>query len=261
MCGPITPQTPADNKYFLLMVDDYSRYMWIVLLKSKDKAFQAFKEIKVAAEVETNAKLKAFRTDRGSEFKSNEFNDYCKQMGIKRYLTAPYSPQQNGVVERRNQTVVAMARSMMKSMNMPAEFWGEAVATAVYILNRAPTKSLIGMTPYEAWYKRKPAVHHMRTFGYVAHVKEVKDHIRKLAARSSPMVFIGYESGSKAYRVYDPSTKKVSITRDVIFEEEKAWDWRIMQHAEEIPYGDVFHVAYEQITPTSSDESIKSQQT
>jgi transposase InsO family protein len=256
LCGPITPSTAGDNKYFLLMVDDFSRYMWIALLKSKDKAFQAFKEIKAAAEVETNSKLKAFRTDRGGEFKSNEFIAYCKQMGIKRYLTAPYFPQQNGVVERRNQTVVAMARSMMKSMKMPAKFWGEAVTSAVYILNRAPTKSVIGMTPYEAWHKRKPTVHHMRTFGCVVHVKEVNGHIRKFTARSCPMVFIGYESGSKAYRVYDPSTRKVTITRDVVFEEEKAWDWDNMQGTEETPSGEVFHVTYEQATSADSDESI-----
>ena len=109
LCGPITPATPSGNKYFLLVVDDFSRYMWIVLLKSKDQALQAFRLIKTAAEVEAEAKLKAFRTDRGGEFKSKEFTTFCESHGIKRFLTAPYSPQLNGVVERRNQTVVAMA--------------------------------------------------------------------------------------------------------------------------------------------------------
>lgn len=110
---------------------------------------------------------------------------------------------------------------MLKSMNMPDKFWGEAVMIAVYILNRAPTKSVVGMTSYEAWCKRKPAVHHLRTFGCVVHVKKVGGHISKLADRSSPMVFIGYESGSKAYRAYDLATKRVCVMRDVIFEEEK----------------------------------------
>ena len=134
----------------MLVVDDFSRFMWIVLLKTKDQALQAFRIIKMAAEVESEAKLKALRTDRGGEFKSRAFTEFCEAQGIKRYLTAPYSPQQNGVVERRNQTVVAMARSMLKSKGMPGKFWGEAVNTAVYLLNRAPTKSVVGMTPYEA---------------------------------------------------------------------------------------------------------------
>ncbi|KAJ4740894.1 Transposon Ty1-H Gag-Pol polyprotein [Rhynchospora pubera] len=242
LCGPIVPMTPAGNKFFLLMVDDYSRYMWIVLLKSKDMAFQAFKEIKIAAELEANAKLKAFRTDRGGEFRSNEFTSYCKQVGIKRYLTAPYSPQQNGVVERRNQTVVGMARSMMRSMNMPAKFWGEAVTTAVYILNRAITKSVVGMTPYEAWHKQKPSVHHMRTFGCIAHVKQLNNQGGKFAARSTPMVFIGYEIGSKAYRMYDPVTGKLQISRDAVFEEEKAWNWNTVHGSERLQGGEMFEI-------------------
>ena len=149
LCGPITPATPSGKKYFLLIVDDYSRYMWLVLLRSKDEALEAFRKVKIAAEVESEEKLKALRTDRGGEFTSNEFKAYCEKHGIKRYLTAPYTPQQNGVVERRNQTIVAMARSMLKSKKLPGRFWGESVTTAVYLLNRAPTKSVVGMTPYE----------------------------------------------------------------------------------------------------------------
>jgi hypothetical protein len=132
------------------------------------------------------------------------------------------SPQQNSVVERRNQTVVAMARSMMKSKGMPDRFWGEAVSTAIYLLNRAPTKSVVGMTPYEAWYGRKPSVDHLRIFGCVAHVKTVTGHTSKLADRSTPMVMIGYEADTKAYRAYNPVNKKLVVTRDVFFEEEKS---------------------------------------
>jgi transposase InsO family protein len=225
LCVPITPPTPAGNRFFLLLVDDFSRYMWIVLMKTKDKAFAAFKEVKEEIEVERKEKVKALRTDRGGEFNSDVFVEYCKDAGIKRFRTAPYSPQQNGVVERRNQTVLGMARSMMKSMRIPAEFWGEAVTTAVYILNRATTKSLAEMTPYEAWYKRKPKVSHFRTFGCLVHVKSTSPHLSKLDDRSFLMLFLGYEKGSKAYRVYNPVTKKLHVTRDAIFEEDKVWDW------------------------------------
>jgi Integrase core domain len=224
LCSPILPPTPAGNKYFFLLVDDHIRFMWIRLLKHKDQALSIFKEIKASIEVEHNRKLKVFWSDRGGEFKSNEFMDYCKKIRIKRQMTTPYTPQQNRVVERRNQTIVAMTRSMMKSMGVPVRFWGEAVSTTVYILNRASTESLTSMTPYEAWYKRKPNVQHFCVFGCVAHVKKVKSHITKLEDRSVQMVLFGYE-GSKAYRVYNPTTNKVHVTRDVVFEEDRVWNW------------------------------------
>lgn len=225
LCGPINPATYGGKRYFLLMVDDYSRYMWIVLLRSKDEAFDAVKRVQAVAEAECELKLKAIRTDRGGEFTSNDFSSYCDSKGIKHYLTAPYSPQQNGVAECRNQTVVGMARSLLKSMGVPARLWGEAVATAVYLQNRSPTKSVAGVTPYEAWHLKKPSVHHLRTFGCVGHVKQVGPGITKLSDRSKKMTFIGYEAGSKVYRMFDPATKKLVVSCDVAFEEDRKWCW------------------------------------
>ena len=118
-----------------------------------------------------------------------------------------------------------MARSLLKSKGLPGQFWGEAIATAVYLLNRAPTKSVCGMTPYEALYKVKPRVDHLRTFGCIGHVKKVGWHLPKLVDRSSEMVFIGYEPNSKAYRLFDPRTKKLCVSRDVVFEEDRCWEW------------------------------------
>jgi len=224
LCGHITPKTPGRCSYFLLVVDDYSRYMWVEMLKTKDQALECFKKIKLRAEVESDNKLKELRTDRGGEFNSHLFSVFCTEEGIKHYTTTPYT-QQNGVVERRNQTVVEMARCMLKSMNVPAKFWGEAVLTAVYVLNRSPTKSLQGKTPFEAWHHRKPHVGHLRTFGCVANVKKIGPGINKLSDRSSKVVFIGYESGTKGYRFYDPSAGRLVISRDVIFEEHQPWDW------------------------------------
>jgi transposase InsO family protein len=233
LCGPITPTTPGGSKYFLLIVDDFSRYMWLEVLHSKDEAFRFFKKIKALAETDRGVKLRAFRTDRGGEFNSLEFTTFCEEAGIRRNTTAPYSPQQNGVVERRNQTVVEMARSLMKSMSVPATFWAEAVKTAVHILNRSPTRSLKGMTPYEAWRGKKPRVEYFRTFGCTAHFKLVRPGITKLSDRARAGVFVGYEEGSKAYRVFDPVGNRVHITRDVVFEEEKKWSWDKPAVAEE----------------------------
>jgi hypothetical protein len=118
-----------------------------------------------------------------------------------------------------------MARCMLKSKGVPAQFWGEAVTTAVYVLNRAPTKSLEGVTPYEAWHGKKPSVGHFKVFGCVGHVKNVGPGVNKMSDRSAKMVFLGYAEGTKGYRMYDPVSKKLHITRDVIFEENKGWDW------------------------------------
>jgi transposase InsO family protein len=269
LCGPISPSTFAGKNYFLLLVDDHTRYMWVVLIKSKAEALDAVKKVRAAVEVELNLKVMALRTDRGGEFTSKNFAQFCEGLGIKHYLTAPYSPQQNGVVERRNQTVVGMARSLLKSKGLPGQFWGEAVATAVYLLNRAPTKSVRGMTPYEALYKVKPSVEHLRTFGCIGHVKKVGSHLTKLADRSSEMVLIGYEQYSKAYRMFDPYTKKLCVSRDVVFEEDRSWEW-VSEKAEQssesftvdysVHLDDVSTAAHPKSIvdhPTTEEESLK----
>lgn len=158
ICVPISPPTHGGKKYFLLLIDDMSRYMWLFLLTSKSEAPATIKRFKAGVEVETACKLRVLRTNRGGEFTSIEFGLYCANEGVARQLTAPYSPQQNGVIKRRNQTVVSMARCMMKAKHMPRKFWGEAVRTAVFILNRSPTKAVPNKTPYKAWHGRTPAV-------------------------------------------------------------------------------------------------------
>jgi hypothetical protein len=119
-----------------------------------------------------------------------------------------------------------MARCMMKSKRVPSCYWGEAVATAVYVLNRSPTKSLDGVTPYEAWHGKKPRVDHLRIFSCIGHVKKVGPGIKKLSDRSQKMVFIGYEAGTKGYRLLDLASRTLHISWDVIFEEDQAWDWK-----------------------------------
>ena len=107
LCGPITPATNGGRRYFLLLMDDYSRYMWLQLLTSKDEAAAVIKKFKICAEAESGKKLRVLRTDHGGEFTSVEFTTYCADRGVVRHHTMPYSPQQNGMVERWNQTVSA----------------------------------------------------------------------------------------------------------------------------------------------------------
>jgi hypothetical protein len=189
-----------------------------VVLGSKGEAANAIRRAQAAAEAECGRKLRVLRTDNDDEFRAAEFTSYCADEGVQRHYSAPYSPQQNDVVERRNQTVVRMARALLKQRGMPAVFWGEAVVTTAYIVNRSPTKALNGRTPYEAWHGRKPVVSHLRVFGYLTFGKEL-GHIGKLDDRSTPGVFIGYTEGSKTYHILDPGTQYVRTTRDVVFDE------------------------------------------
>ena len=129
--------------------------MWTILLKEKSEAFEKFKKFKVLAEQEKKALIKTLRTDRGGEFTSLEFKNYFKDKGISRHLTAPYTPQQNGVVERRNRTLMEMTRSILKHMDVPNQYWGEAVRHATYLTNRIATRSLEGKTLYEALRLRR----------------------------------------------------------------------------------------------------------
>lgn len=151
LCGPISPPTIGKNRYVFVVIDDYSRYMWTMLLKEKGEAFERFKKLKACIEQEAGVSIKTLRTDRGGEFTSREFNTFCEENGIQRHLTAPYSPQQNGVVERRNRTILEMTRSVLKHMSVPNYLWGEAVRHVIYLINRAATRTLEAKTPYEVF--------------------------------------------------------------------------------------------------------------
>lgn len=225
LCGLISPTTHSGKKLIFLLVDDCTNFMWAYFLTSKDQAFNTFKEFRQKIEMELRLKLRMLRTDRGGEFTSNGFTKYCKENGIARQLTTPYSPQQNGVVERKNRTVLSTIRSMMKAMKLPLTFWAEAVKHAMYILNRVPTRALEGKTPYEALYNRKPNLENLRIFGCSTYAKITIPHLKKLDDRSIPMVYLGVEEGSKACRLYDPVGKKKHVSRDVKFMKMKPWDW------------------------------------
>jgi transposase InsO family protein len=129
--------------------------------------------------------------ERGGEFTSKELGEYFSDQGVQRQLTVSYTPQQNGVVERMNQTVVSMARCLLKAKGVPTKFWGEAVTMVVYLLNRGTMKSVAGKMPYEAWHGRHPSVQHLRVFGCVAHVKVTRPNLKKLEDRSTRMVLFG----------------------------------------------------------------------
>ena len=158
VCGPINPSSFGKNKQFLLFIDDYSRKTCVYFLKQKLEAFVAFKNFKALVEKESGYEIKSLRSDRGGEFISKEFNDFCESHRIRRPLMVPRSQQQNGVAERKNKTILNMTRCMLKTKNMPKKFWVEAISCAVYLSNKSLTRNVKDKTPQETWSGRKPNV-------------------------------------------------------------------------------------------------------
>jgi len=154
-CDPFEVKSLGGNSYFVSFIDEFTRKMWVYLIKQKNEVFNIFKKFKLLSEKQSDKVIKVLRTDVGGEYNSYEFLVFCDEEGIIHEVTSPYTPQHNGVAERRNRTILNMAKNMMKGKGMPHYLWEEATSTAVYILNRCPTKRLQRYTPEEAWSEKK----------------------------------------------------------------------------------------------------------
>ena len=191
------------------------------MIKRKHEVLDVFKKFKCLVEKQSGKMIKVLRTDGGGEYVSKEFKEFCESEGLIHEVTPPYTPQHNGTAERRNRTLLNMVRCMLKSKNLPCFLWGEAVSTAAYILNRSPTKRLIDTSPEEAWTGAKPSVTHLRIFGSICY-KHVPDQLRrKLDDKGMPHILIGYHS-TGGYKLYNPESGQVSISRDVICDETRS---------------------------------------
>jgi len=214
-------ESHGGNRYFLTFIDDYSRRTWVYFLKHKFEVFEVFKSFKAYVEKQSGCCLKVLRTDRRTEYTSNEFSDFCKHHGIKHQLTSIYTPQQNGLSERKNRILVEMARSMLKGKNLPKILWAEAVSCVAYILNRCPTKSVHDMTPEEAWSGHKPDVQALCVFGCIAYAHIPAEKRKKFDGKCTKCIFIGYSDAFKGYKLFDPEKRKVIVSRDAEFAESK----------------------------------------
>ncbi|KAL0299921.1 UNVERIFIED_CONTAM: Retrovirus-related Pol polyprotein from transposon TNT 1-94 [Sesamum angustifolium] len=195
VCGPMRTPSHEQNRYFILFIDDYSRMTWVYFMREKSEVFKVFKKFKNLVEKQSGRSIKVLRSDRGKEYNNSEFDKFCEEEGIEHQTTVSYNPQQNGVSERKNRTVMEMARSMLQEKHLPKAFWAEAVYTAVYLLN---------------------------SICYV-HIPTEKRH--KLEEKTEKGIFLGYSTQSKGYRIYNLKTKKLIISRDVEFNEDAMWNW------------------------------------
>ncbi|KAK3737381.1 hypothetical protein QZH41_011519 [Actinostola sp. cb2023] len=219
LCGKITPKSAGGAEYFMTLTDDKTRYVWVYALKKKDEAFKKFQDWKALVEKSSGYTLKILRSDNGGEYVSTDFDIFLKSEGVVHQTTVPKTPQQNGVAERLNRTLVESVRSMLVQAKLPQKFWVEALNTAVYLHNRSPTRSLEGLTPYEAWTGSKPDVSNLKCFGCTAYAHIPKDERKKLDPKARKCVFLGYGTDTKAYRLFDVERQRVIYSRDVKFDE------------------------------------------
>ena len=228
--GPFNVDSLGGSRYFVTFIDDFSRYHTVYMMKHKSEVFEKFKQFVSMSEnlFRNRVKkilfgncVKKLRSDNGGEYSSNDLEQFCNDRGIIRETTVPYTPQQNGIAERANRTLMEMVRSMLHHGNMPLKFWAEALSTAVYLKNRSPTSCFTGQTPYERWFNEKPTVAHLKVFGCTAyaHIPDVQR--KKLDKKSQKCVFIGYPEGCKGFKLFNPVKGTIFRSRDVIFLEKQ----------------------------------------
>lgn len=208
------------KRYFITFIDDSSRFTYVYLLRNKSEAFEKFKEYKTLVENQKNKKIKIIRSDRGGEYFPESFTKYCEDNGIIHQRTAPYSPQMNGIAERKNRTYIDMINSVLLNASLPYNLWGEALFTACHINNRVPFKKL-KKSPYEIWFGRKPNLNYFRVWGCISYYKVPESNKTKLGPKGIRSVFVGYAQNSKAYRLLDLKTNVIVESIHVEFFENK----------------------------------------
>jgi transposase InsO family protein len=206
--GLITPASFGGRKHFITFIDDYLGKCCVYFLKEKSEVFETFKRFKIMIEKNTGTYIKSLRSYRGGDYLSNNFKKFCEEHKIRRFYTTPYTPQQNGVAERKNRTIFDMIRSMLKTKNMPKEFWAEAMQCTVYVQNLCPHQILENKTSQEYWTGYNPNVTHLRVFRSVGYAHVPDPRRTKLDDKSTKLVFIGYGERSKTYKLYNPIEKR-----------------------------------------------------
>ncbi|GJU42249.1 retrotransposon protein, putative, ty1-copia subclass [Tanacetum coccineum] len=234
VCGPFRIVSRQGASYFVTFTDDFSRYGYVYLLKHKHEVFETFKVFQKEVENQLGKTIKSLRSDRGGEYMSQEFLDHLKEHGIIAHRTPPYTPQNNGVSERRNRTLLDMVRSMMSQTTLPKSFWDYALETAARILNMVPSKK-VDKTPYEIWHGQAPKLSYLRVWGCEAFVKhDTLTKPDKLDPRSYKCIFVGYPKETMGYSFYNPSENKVFVARNAEFFESKLLDLKASGSVEDL---------------------------
>jgi transposase InsO family protein len=196
--GPSRVRSIGGKWYVLVIVDDYSRYSLVFFLESKDQVFEHFRLLALRLKNEHPNCLKAIRSDNVTEFKNVSFDGFCLEHGIEQQFFAPRVPQQNRVVERKNRTLVEMARTMLDEHGTPRRFWADAISTACYVSNRIFLRSILILTGFELQFGQKPYVSHFRPFGCKYFILK-HGNLDKFESCSFDGILLGYTHHVRSY--------------------------------------------------------------
>ncbi|GKA07650.1 putative ribonuclease H-like domain-containing protein [Tanacetum coccineum] len=219
--GPTSVRSINHASYCLVITDDCSRFCWVFFLAKKDETSDILKTFIRQIENQLNQKVKIIRSDNGTEFKNRVMLEFCREKGIKQEFSNARTPQQNGVAERMNKTLIEAARTMLADSHLPTTFWAEAVNTACYTFNRVRVTKPQNKTPYELLFGHKPILSYIRPFGCHVTILNTLSPLGKFDGKSDEGFLVGYSVNSKAFRVYNLVTKRVEVNLHVNFLEEK----------------------------------------
>ncbi|PKU80445.1 Retrovirus-related Pol polyprotein from transposon TNT 1-94 [Dendrobium catenatum] len=217
--GPAPTVTNQGFRFYVIFIDDCTRYTWIYPLQFKSDVFSVFVTFKTQIENFAGRRIKTIRTDGGTEFVNSSFHNFLRSNGISHQISCPYTPEQNGLAERKHRHIIETTRALLLTASLPHSYWAEAVTTAVYLINRLPSLTIHNQTPLELMYNRKPEYKELRIFGCKCYPLSPSQHRSKLAPTASPCVFLGYSDIYKGYRCLNLQTNKIVVSRHVIFHE------------------------------------------
>ncbi|RVW32186.1 Retrovirus-related Pol polyprotein from transposon RE2 [Vitis vinifera] len=215
--GPSPVSSYEKFKYYVTFIDDHSRFTWVYFLCSKSEVFRTFTEFLAYVDNQFSTSIKTLRTDSGGEYLSTEFQAFLASKGIIHQRSCPFTPQQNGVAERKNRHLLDVVRTLLLESSVPSMFWVEALKTATHLINRLPSQVLHMESPYFRLFAKQPSYDHLRIFGCVCFVHLPPHERHKLSAQSVRCAFLGYNMCQKGFVCYDPTLHRTRISRNVIF--------------------------------------------
>jgi transposase InsO family protein len=200
-------------------MDDYSRFTWVFFLQEKSQTQETLKRFLRQAQNEFGQIIKKIRSDNGQSSRIHKLKGFLEEEGIKHEFSSPYTPQQNGVVKRKNRTILYMARTMLDEYKTPDQFWVEAINTACYSINRLYLHRILKKTSYELLTGKKPNVSYFRDFGSKCFILIKRGRSSKFAPKTLEGFLLGYDSNIRAYRVFNKSNGLVEVSCDIVFDE------------------------------------------
>ena len=220
LIGPTRTESRGGKKYILVIVDDFTRYTWVAFLRDKSETLEEARKVLKRIQIEKDSQISKIRSDHGSEFENSSFEKFCSDQGILHEFSAPKTPQQNGIVERKNRVLQEMANVMLNSMKLSKNLWAEAVNTACYIINRVFTRKHNNKTAYELWFDKKPTVKYFRVFGSKCYILRDRENLGKFDTKSDEGIFLGYSLNSRAYRVLNKRTGVIQESINVVIDDQ-----------------------------------------